>query len=67
MIFILRKGESRKAVGVTKKFKLADKIRALELYGKAQCYYAEKMELTSKDGQPVELNNKVVVEFVRPS
>ncbi len=56
---------SRKAVGYTKKFKLADKIRAHELYGKAQCFYAEKMELTGKDGEPIELNNRIVVEFVK--
>mgnify|MGYP000868740705 CR=1 FL=1 len=61
------KGESRKAVGYTKKFKLADRIRALELYGKAQCYYAEKMELTDKDGNPIHANNDITVEFVSAS
>ncbi len=61
--FAGKQGE-RTAVGYTKKFKLADKLRALELYGKAQCYYADKMELTGKDGEPIELNNRIVVEFV---
>ncbi len=61
------KGVSRKAVGVTKKFKLSDKLRALELYGKAQCYYAEKMELTGADGKPIELNTRIIVEFVKPA
>lgn len=60
------KGQSRKAVGYTKKFKLIDRLRALELYGKAQCYYAEKMVLTGSDGQPLELNNNITVEFVEP-
>ena len=36
------KGESRKAVGYTKKFKLTDKLKALELYGKALGYYVDK-------------------------
>ncbi|RPH76590.1 MAG: terminase small subunit, partial [Nitrospiraceae bacterium] len=38
------KGESRKAVGYTRKFKWHDKIRALELLGKALGYYTEKKE-----------------------
>jgi phage terminase small subunit len=58
------KGEERKAVGYTRKFRLADKLKALELYGKAQCYYAEKMELTGADGQPIETNSTIRVEFV---
>ena len=45
-------------------FKLADRLRALELYGKAQCYYAEKMELTGFDGNPIATNNMIIVEFV---
>lgn len=61
------KGESRKAVGYTKKFKLADRLRALELYGKAQCYYAEKMVLTGADGQPIEASHNITVEFVEPA
>jgi phage terminase small subunit len=36
------KGESRKAVGYTRKFKWHDKIRALELLGKALGYYVDK-------------------------
>ncbi len=56
--------DGRIAVGYTKKFKLADKLRALELYGKAQCYYAEKMELTGADGKPIKTNNTIIVEFV---
>lgn len=58
------KGDSRKAAGYTRRFKLADRLRALELYGKAQCYYAEKMELTGADGAPIETANTIRVEFV---
>ncbi len=61
------KGESRRAVGYTKRFKLADRLRALELYGKAQCYYADKMVLTDPNSNPVEMNNHITVEFVEPS
>lgn len=54
----------RICVGYTKKFKLADRLRALELYGKAQCFYADKMVLTGPDGQPLEITNNITVEFV---
>lgn len=54
------KGEARRAVGYTKKFKLIDRLRALELYGKAMGYYAERRELTGADGAPLNLT----VEFV---
>jgi phage terminase small subunit len=60
------KGKERKAVGYTRKFRLADRLRALELYGKAQCYYAEKLELTGTDGVPIETTSTITVEFVRP-
>lgn len=57
------KGEARRVVGHTKKFRLADRIRALELYGKAMGYYADKMEVSGKDGAPLSLN----VVFVDPA
>ena len=41
-------GESRERIGFTKKFKLADKLKALELFGKAVGYYTEKMEIEHK-------------------
>lgn len=41
------RGESRQATGVTKKFKLADKLRALELYGKAVGHYLGDSKPTS--------------------
>lgn len=37
--------EQRVAAGYTKKFKLADKHKALELYGKAVGFYVEKKEV----------------------
>lgn len=39
--FVGKKDETRTAVGYTKKVKLIDKIRALELAGKARGYYEE--------------------------
>lgn len=62
--FFTGKGEERKPCGYTRKFKLADRLRALELYGRAQCYYAEKMELTGAEGSPLAMDNRIVVEFV---
>ena len=58
------KGESRKPVGYTKKFKLTDRLRALELYGKGCGYYADRQELTGRDGQPLENVTGIKVEFV---
>jgi phage terminase small subunit len=60
-------GESRKLVGYTKKFKLTDRLRALELYGKACGYYADRQELTGPDGHPVEAVSGIKVEFVNRS
>ncbi|MBI4001917.1 MAG: hypothetical protein HY348_09045 [Nitrospira defluvii] len=51
-------------IGYTKKFKLLNRLRALELYGKAQCFYADKMVLTGPDGQPLEITNNITVEFI---
>jgi phage terminase small subunit len=58
------KGESRRAIGVTKKFKLVDPIRALELIGKACHYYADRIEQTGPDGEP--LLKTIEVHFVEP-
>lgn len=57
------KGEGRVAVGFTKKFKLTDRPRVLELIGKAQSFYVEKREITGADGKPINLT----VEFVDPA
>lgn len=42
------RGENREKIGYTKKFKLTDKLRALELLGKATGYYVEK-KIIEKD------------------
>jgi phage terminase small subunit len=39
-----------KAVGYTKKFRLIDRLRALELLGKACHWYADRQEQTGPDG-----------------
>ena len=56
------RGENRIAVGVTKKFKLIDPLRALELLGKACHYYADRQEHTDPDGRPIAEN--LTVSFV---
>lgn len=57
------KGDERRTYGYTRRFKMADKLKAFELYGKAMGYYADRQELTAKDGAPLTLN----VEFVDPA
>lgn len=57
------KGEDRVKVGYTKKFKLTDRPRVLELIGKAQNFYVEKRALVDGNGDPISL----VVEFVEPT
>lgn len=56
------KGEERKACGYTRRFRMADKLKALELYGKAMAYYADRREITGAAGAPL----TIVVEFVDP-
>ncbi|CBK43883.1 conserved protein of unknown function [Nitrospira defluvii] len=56
------KGEERKASGYTKKFRLVDRLRALELYGKGMAYYAERQEHTGKDGGPIKLETTLTAE-----
>jgi phage terminase small subunit len=43
-------GDDRKFVGYTKKYKLADKKGALDSMGKFLGMFADKMEITGKDG-----------------
>jgi phage terminase small subunit len=47
-------GENRVQVGHTKKIKLWDKPRALELLGKHLKIWVERMEHTGKDGGPIQ-------------
>ena len=48
------RGESRTQIGITRKVKLWDKNKALELIGKHKKLFTEKHELTGKDGKPIE-------------
>lgn len=41
-----------------------DKIKALELLGKYGCLFTEKLEVTGKDGEPI--NNGITVSFIKP-
>ena len=52
-------GESRKAVGRTKKFKFMDRLSALALLGKACHYYADRQEQTGSDGGSIPQNLSV--------
>ncbi len=55
---------SRKTFTRIRRVRLIDKLRALELYGKAMGYYAEKRELTGPDGMPLSIENHLTVTFV---
>jgi len=54
------KGDERRACGYTRRFKLADKLKAFELYGKAMGYFAERGETAGNDHLP----RTITVEFV---
>jgi len=47
-------GEDRKFVGYTKKYKLTDKKSALDSMAKYLGMFTEKVELSGKDGAPIE-------------
>jgi phage terminase small subunit len=53
------KGESRKAVGYTKKFKLRDRLKAIELIAKIRGYYRDE-----EDGNETKIPPRVEVVFV---
>ncbi|MCP1679422.1 terminase small subunit [Kerstersia gyiorum] len=48
------KGDERDVVGILKKIKWPDKVRNLELLGRHLGMFKDKMELTGKNGGPVE-------------
>ena len=50
-------GDQKHVTGLVKKFKLADRMRALELMGKHRAMFTDKPELSRPDGAaiPVEL------------
>jgi hypothetical protein len=56
------KGESRKVVGCTKKFKFMDRLNALALLGKACHYFEDRPEQTGPEGGPISQN--ITVKFV---
>lgn len=47
------RGDERRIVGVTKKYKQADRLRALELIGKHKKWLVERTETSGPDGGPV--------------
>lgn len=55
-------------IGTIRKIKLSDRIRRLELIGKHVGVQAfrDRVEHTGKDGGPIETDNHVRIEFVRP-
>jgi phage terminase small subunit len=52
-------GDDRTQIGETKKLRLADKTRALELLGKYLKILTDKHEVTGKDGGPIKLEDLV--------
>ena len=48
----------------TLKFKFMDRLSALALMGKACHWYADRQELTGRDGQPLQPLTGIKVEFV---
>lgn len=52
------KGDDREKVGYTKKVKVFDKLKALELLYKREGALTEKREHTGKDGGPIEIDEE---------
>ena len=63
------RGEAKELVGLTKKVRVADKIRALELLGKHLRLFADRTEITGADGGPlvVESSNRTPEEVAEYS
>ncbi|MNL19236.1 Terminase small subunit [compost metagenome] len=57
-------GDEREMVGILKKIKWPDKVRNLELLGKHLGMFKEKVEVTGKNGAPIEHNHAVKVVIV---
>lgn len=47
------RGETREIAGVTKKYKQADRLKALEIIGKHKKWLVERTESTGPDGGPI--------------
>lgn len=53
-------GDQKHAYGLRTKIKRADKLKAVELYGKYLKMFTDKQELSGPDGSPLDLALKVV-------
>lgn len=49
------RGEDREMIGYTKKLRFWDKTKALEMLGRHLKLFSDKLELTGKDGGPIEM------------
>lgn len=59
------RGDDRDMVGILKKIKWPDKIRNLELLGKHLGMFKERVELTGKDGAPIQQVSMNAEEFAK--
>jgi len=58
------KGEDRVQIGLTKKLKLHPKVPALERLGQHLGLFKTKVEVTGKDGKPVQHEHEVVAALI---
>lgn len=58
------RGEDRESIGQTKKLRFWDKTRALEMLGRHLRLFADKLELTGKDGAPIQTETSLSPEQV---
>ena len=56
------RAEARQFIGYTKKVKLCDKLKALELFGKATGYYTERLDVHEK-GPLADLSTAVLLKM----
>jgi phage terminase small subunit len=52
-------GDQKHVYGLTKKFKLADRLRALEMLGRHLKMFTDKVEHSGKDGGPIQVESGV--------
>jgi len=57
--------ETTSANGGSLKLKTNDKLKALELLGRHMGMFKEKVELTGKDGKPIETTHETIVDQLR--
>ena len=61
-------GDARRFLGYIKKYRLADKVRALDAMAKIKGMFVEKHEITGKDGGPLEtasMTEAQMLELIR--